>query len=59
MKPDAADPPCPHCGESFSKVIDTRPSLSRKGVRRRRQCQHCHKRFTTMELVEETQRPSV
>jgi transcriptional repressor NrdR len=40
---------CPHCGESDSRVIDTRSSGSR--IRRRRECSNCNKRFTTYERV--------
>ena len=41
--------PCPFCGGSDSRVIDTRQVGD--GIRRRRECQHCHQRFTTYEYA--------
>lgn len=41
---------CPYCGYADSKVIDSRPTDEKK--RRRRECLHCRKRFTTYEVVE-------
>lgn len=38
---------CPYCGDSESKVIDSRDIG--EGVRRRRQCLRCQARFTTYE----------
>ncbi|NLW77932.1 MAG: transcriptional repressor NrdR [Ruminococcaceae bacterium] len=43
---------CPYCGESDSKVIDSRPADDATRIRRRRQCLVCAKRFTTFEIVE-------
>lgn len=40
---------CPYCGFADSRVIDTRAISD--GVRRRRECNECHKRFTTYERV--------
>ena len=40
---------CPHCGEDRSRVIDTRATGD--GIRRRRACEVCSKRFTTYEHV--------
>jgi transcriptional repressor NrdR len=40
---------CPHCGEDRSRVIDTRTTGD--GIRRRRVCEACTKRFTTYEHV--------
>lgn len=40
---------CPHCGEDRSRVIDTR--TTGEGIRRRRECEVCNKRFTTYEHV--------
>ena len=40
---------CPHCGQSQSRVIDTRESGD--GIRRRRLCTNCENRFTTYEQV--------
>ena len=41
---------CPYCQGQRSRVIDTSHD-SRGGVRRRRQCEDCGKRFTTYERV--------
>ena len=43
---------CPYCGEVDSKVIDSRPTEDGEKIRRRRECLHCKKRFTTYEIVE-------
>ncbi|MBC7249356.1 MAG: transcriptional repressor NrdR [Anaerolineae bacterium] len=40
---------CPHCGGGNSRVIDTR--VAGEAIRRRRECQDCHQRFTTYERV--------
>jgi len=40
---------CPYCNENRSRVIDTRETSS--GIRRRRKCLACGKRFTTYERV--------
>jgi transcriptional repressor NrdR len=45
---------CPFCGTLDSKVIDSRLSKEGDITRRRRECDHCQKRFTTYERVEET-----
>jgi transcriptional repressor NrdR len=39
---------CPYCGENDTKVIDTMHE-SGGGIRRRRECNVCHKRFSTVE----------
>ncbi len=41
---------CPFCGYSESKVTDSR--VWEGGVRRRRECLACNRRFTTVEKVE-------
>jgi transcriptional repressor NrdR len=41
--------PCPFCGAADSRVIDTRQVGG--GIRRRRECQRCHQRFTTYEYA--------
>ena len=41
---------CPYCEHTNSKVIDSRDSGS--GIRRRRQCLACERRFTTYEYVQ-------
>ncbi|MCD4783410.1 MAG: transcriptional regulator NrdR [Candidatus Eremiobacteraeota bacterium] len=40
---------CPFCKEMESKVMDSRIVEDAMAVRRRRECQACHKRFTTYE----------
>lgn len=40
---------CPYCGKSKTRVVDTRSSG--EGVRRRRECKVCGRRFTTYERV--------
>ena len=40
---------CPYCQNSDTKVIDTRIGDDGFSIRRRRVCQICHKRFTTVE----------
>ena len=42
---------CPYCGQGDSRVVDTRATGD--GIRRRRECQACHKRFTTYEQISE------
>jgi len=43
---------CPYCGEPDSRVVDTRATAD--SIRRRRECQRCHKRFTTYEHISES-----
>ncbi|MGE5549751.1 MAG: transcriptional regulator NrdR [Bacteroidota bacterium] len=45
---------CPYCGQSESKVLDSRAVDGGNSIRRRRECLACAKRFTTYERVEET-----
>ncbi|MCU0762906.1 MAG: transcriptional regulator NrdR [Hydrogenophaga sp.] len=40
---------CPFCGHLETQVVETRVSEEADFVRRRRQCSHCEKRFTTYE----------
>ena len=42
---------CPVCGNTNSKVIDSRPTDSE--IRRRRECLSCGRRFTTYEIHEQ------
>lgn len=44
---------CPYCGDSETKVIDTRPADEGASIRRRRECTQCRNRFTTYEKIEE------
>ncbi|HXG41768.1 MAG TPA: transcriptional regulator NrdR [Dehalococcoidia bacterium] len=41
---------CPFCGHPESRVMDSRPGPG--GIRRRRECLACGRRFSTMERVE-------
>jgi transcriptional repressor NrdR len=41
---------CPFCSEAETKVTDSRPEQD--GIRRRRECLACGRRFTTLERVE-------
>ena len=45
---------CPYCGESNDRVVDSRGE-SRHGstIRRRRECLHCSRRFTSYEQIED------
>lgn len=43
---------CPYCGHESSKVVESRCADEGSRVRRRRECEHCSKRFTTYEVVE-------
>src|SRR5512136_348167 len=45
---------CPFCQHMDDKVIDSRLSKEGEMIRRRRECTHCLRRFTTYERVEET-----
>lgn len=46
---------CPFCGKKTDKVVDSRVSTKEQdSIRRRRECLHCHRRFTTYERVEES-----
>jgi len=43
---------CPVCSHRETKVIDSRLTLDRVGIRRRRQCLKCNFRFSTVEQIE-------
>jgi len=45
---------CPFCGTDESRVVDSRDSESGDAIRRRRECMHCGRRYTTYERVDET-----
>lgn len=45
---------CPSCQHNGTRVLDSRPVDDGKSIRRRRECEACHYRFTTFEKVEET-----
>ncbi len=44
---------CPYCGFSQDRVVDSRESKEADSIRRRRECEQCHKRFTTYERIDE------
>lgn len=41
---------CPYCGNSDSRVIDSRDASD--GIRRRRECLDCEQRYTTYEYIQ-------
>ncbi len=45
---------CPFCHENNDRVVDSRGCQSGTAVRRRRECLHCGRRYTTYEQVGET-----
>lgn len=44
---------CPYCGHKDDKVLDSRSIRDDEGIRRRRECLECGRRFTTYEDIEE------
>lgn len=44
---------CPKCTNNKSSVIDSRQTEDGNTIRRRRECEECHTRFTTFERFEE------
>ena len=42
---------CPFCSYENTRVLESRPSSEKTSIRRRRECENCHKRFTTYERV--------
>lgn len=42
---------CPHCGGSDSTVLETRGTLYKGTVYRRRRCKSCKQRFSTEEAI--------
>lgn len=43
---------CPRCFSNNSRVIDSRPVEESNSIRRRRECESCHFRFTTYEIID-------
>jgi len=43
---------CPKCKYKSTQVIDSREAAEGRQIRRRRECEECHHRFTTFEKVE-------
>jgi transcriptional repressor NrdR len=51
---------CPYChADDKDRVIDSRPVEEGQAIRRRRNCEACHRRYTTYERIEETIRLQV
>ena len=46
---------CPFCGHDDDAVLDSRPMREGEAIKRRRECKHCERRFTTFETIEELQ----
>ncbi|MCL6480522.1 MAG: transcriptional regulator NrdR [Firmicutes bacterium] len=44
---------CPYCQKVKDRVIDSRQARSGELIRRRRECLHCGRRFTTYERIDE------
>ncbi|KPJ21811.1 transcriptional regulator NrdR [Streptococcus phocae] len=44
---------CPKCNYHKSSVVDSRQAEDGNTIRRRRECEQCHARFTTFERVED------
>ncbi|MGZ7234421.1 transcriptional regulator NrdR, partial [Streptococcus pyogenes] len=44
---------CPKCNSLKSSVVDSRQAEDGNTIRRRRECENCHFRFTTYERLEE------
>jgi transcriptional repressor NrdR len=42
---------CPYCNNIETKVIDSRESKDGSSIKRRRECEKCEKRFSTVEKV--------
>ena len=43
---------CPWCGGARDRVVDSRAAEGGAAIRRRRECLHCERRFTTYERLE-------
>jgi len=43
---------CPYCHREDTQVTDSRITPSGDAIKRRRQCKHCKRRFTTYERIE-------
>lgn len=44
---------CPYCDQSKDRVVDSRESKDGLTIRRRRECTHCGRRFTSYEQIED------
>jgi len=45
---------CPFCNAAETSVLESRTVENGDGIRRRRECAHCGKRFTTIEEVKKS-----
>ncbi len=45
---------CLYCNSADTKVVDSRAVEEDRAIRRRRECEHCGRRFTTYETIEVT-----
>ncbi len=43
---------CPFCNHPETKVVDSRDTQEGRAIRRRRECEKCHARFSTYEEIE-------
>jgi len=43
---------CPYCSSTETRVVNSRPSDEGHAIRRRRECDACHRRFTTYERTQ-------
>jgi len=43
---------CPFCKKMENRVVDSRLASNGELIRRRRECEHCNRRFTTYEQIE-------
>jgi transcriptional repressor NrdR len=44
---------CPFCGKIEDRVVDSREARDGNSIRRRRECLHCNRRFTSYERIDE------
>src|ERR1700740_2486026 len=44
---------CPYCGFAQDRVVDSRESKEADAIRPPRECERCHRRFTTYERIDE------
>ncbi len=42
---------CPFCRDADTRVVDSRTAEDGAAIRRRRQCERCERRFTTVEVA--------
>jgi transcriptional repressor NrdR len=42
---------CPFCHQKDTRVVDSRPMFESHAIKRRRKCDSCQRRFTTLEKI--------